>query len=220
MIEIYLFIVIVFAYVLKSYMSSRSLAFDKSVFESAEIISDRLQDGHSLESSVSAVSRSSLKCRGIFKYMLDRIEVGDNMELAAYSAGRKYSTGPSRYLAKVIGIASKYNHNISDIFACFYKDMKSAYFIGQERKKELSTQSFLVFILGAVLLPVIVVMMSRMFSVDIPMFIIIYLFAQSYVSSVSSSVITGDLADSIFLMPMALSITALIIEYGLGVGFI
>ncbi|MCK5042982.1 MAG: hypothetical protein KAJ56_02760 [Candidatus Aenigmarchaeota archaeon] len=220
MIEIYLFIVIVFAYVLKSYMSSQSLAFDKSVFESAEIISDRLQDGHSLESSVSAVSRSGLKCRGIFKYILDRIEAGDNMELAAYSAGRKYSTGPSRYLAKVIGIASKYNHNISDIFACFYKDMKSAYFIGQERKKELSTQSFLVFILGAVLLPVIVVMMSRMFSVDIPMFIIIYLFAQSYVSSVSSSVITGDLVDSIFLMPMALSITALIIEYGLGVGFI
>ncbi len=152
--------------------------------------------------------------------MIDRIEAGDNMELAAYSAGRKYSTGPSRYLAKVIGVASKYNHNISDIFACFYKDMKSAYFIGQERKKELSTQSFLVFILGAVLLPAIVVMMSRMFSVDIPMFIIIYLFAQSYVSSVSSSVITGDLADSVFLMPMALSITALIIEYGLGVGFL
>ncbi len=220
MIEMYLFIVIAFAYVLKSYISSQSLAFDKSVFESAEIISDRLQDGHSLESSVSAVSRSDLKCRGIFKYMIDRIEAGDNMELAAYSAGRKYSTGPSRYLAKVIGVASKYNHNISDIFACFYKDMKSAYFIGQERKKELSTQSFLVFILGAVLLPAIVVMMSRMFSVDIPMFIIIYLFAQSYVSSVSSSVITGDLADSVFLMPMALSITALIIEYGLGVGFL
>ncbi|MCK5289932.1 MAG: hypothetical protein KAJ56_03220, partial [Candidatus Aenigmarchaeota archaeon] len=128
MIEMYLFIVIAFAYVLKSYISSRSLAFDKSVFESAEIISDRLQDGHSLESSVSAVSRSDLKCRAVFKYMIDRIEAGDNMELAAYSAGKKYSTGPSRYLAKVIGVASKYNHNISNIFACFYKDMKSAYF--------------------------------------------------------------------------------------------
>ncbi|MCK4808248.1 MAG: hypothetical protein KAS90_01370 [Candidatus Aenigmarchaeota archaeon] len=220
MIEIYIFVGITFAYALKSYISSRSMAFDRSVFESAEMISDRLQDGHSLESSVSAISRSDLKCRAVFKHMIDRIEAGDNMELAAYSAGRKYGTGPSRYLAKVIGVASKYNQNISEIFACFYKDMKSAYFIGQERKKELSTQSFLVFILGAVLLPATVVMMSKMFSVEIPMFIIIYLFAQSYVSSVSSSVITGDLADSIFLIPKALSITALIIEYGLGVGFI
>ena len=220
MIEESIFVVLIIAYIIKSYISSQSMAFNKSGFESAEIISGRLKDGHSLESSVSAASKSSLKCRDVFKYMIDRIDAGDNMEQAAYSAGKKYNSGPSRYLAKVIGVASKYNQNISDIFYTFYKDMMSAYFIGQERRKELSTHSFIVFLLGAVFLPVIVVMMSRMFSVDIPMFIIIYLFAQSYVSSVSSCVITGDMSDSLFFMPMALSITALIIKYGLGVGFV
>ncbi|MEA2003827.1 MAG: type II secretion system F family protein [archaeon] len=220
MIEESLFLFIAFAYALKSYISFKSRAFDKSVFESAEMISARLKDGHSIESAVNAVSRSDLKCCGMFKYMFERIDAGDNMEQAACAASEKYGPGFSRYLAKIIGISGRYNQNLSGIFSCFYKDMRSAYFIGQERRKELGMQSFIVFLLGVVLIPVTVVVMSRMFDVEIPMFVILFLFAQSYISSVSSSVITGELIDSLFLMPIALSVTALIIKYGLGVGFL
>ncbi|MBW6461738.1 MAG: hypothetical protein K0B07_01710 [DPANN group archaeon] len=214
----YVFIGSLFLYVIQSYVLTGKKNYDKSVFESAEILSHKLRDGLSIESSIEFISKSDLKCRGLFESILGRMERGDNLSISSDYIAKKYGNCPSGYLAKIIGCASKYNQNISEIFIEFFNDMKSAYMIVEERKKELVTQSFIVFLIGCVMVPSAIVMMSSMFNIEIAFFIIVFLLVQSYFTSVASVVVGGEFSDMIFMVPLGMSITILIIKYGLGGG--
>lgn len=212
------FVISIVLYVVQSYLLSGKKDYDKSVFESAEILSNKLREGMSIEASIDFLSKSNMKCKGLFGCILERMERGDNLAFASEFVARKYGSCPSGYLAKVIGYAGKYNQNLSEIFTEFFNDMRSAYMIGEERKKELATQSFIVFLIGSVLVPASVVVMGAMFNIEIAFFIIIFLLVQSYLASVASVIVKGELSDLIFMMPLGLSITILIIKYGLGGG--
>ena len=63
-----------------------------------------------------------------------------------------------------------------------------------------------------------VVVMASMFSIEIAFFIIVFLLVQSYLASVASVIVGGELSDMIFMLPLGMSITILIIKYGLGGG--
>lgn len=217
MIAEYLFAASLLLYIGRLYFVDYMRAYNKSVFESSEILSHKLRDGQSLETAIEFISRSDIRCKKLFGLILERIDRGDNVVYATDHVAKKLS-GPALYLMRVIGCASRYNQNISLIFVQFYKDMKSAYMIGEERKKELVTQGFIVFLIGSILVPLVVVMMANMFTIELPFFIIVFLFAQSYLAAVATGIVLGKLWDAIFLIPLGVSITMLIIKYGLGAG--
>ncbi|MEA3229840.1 MAG: hypothetical protein U9P44_02915 [archaeon] len=212
------FFLSLFLYVMRSYLSRSALAFDKSVFESAEILSDRLREGRSLENALDFLSKSDIRCKKLFEYIFQKVNDGDSIDSACFSAAEKYRHKPVGRLAKIIGVASKYSTDLSGVFLEFYKDMKSAYFIEEERKEEFGTESFLIFFLGSVLAPVTVVLFSQQFGVIVPVFIVTYLFVQSFIFYVASALITAGVNDAAFRMFCGVSITMLIVKYGLGVG--
>ena len=212
------FAISIVLYAVQSYILSGKKDYDKSVFESSEIMSNKFREGVSIETAIDFLSKSNLKCKGLFDNILKRMERGDNLSLASEFIAKKQGYNPSGYLCQVIGCAGRYNQNLSEIFTEFFKDLKSAYMIGEERKKDLVTQSFIVFLIGSILVPASVVVMASMFSIEIAFFIIVFLLVQSYLASVASVIVGGELSDMIFMLPLGMSITILIIKYGLGGG--
>ena len=200
-------------YISYLYRESKRREFDLSVLDRLEEIADNLSSGDSIDTSISKIiEKRKDRTARFLKRVVSKIKTGTSFEIAMKNAAKKEKSRLLENISAILALSEKSSGDLADILRLLSNQLRDIYILKLERSKKTEITTATLYLLGAFAMPFLITYINKIFDITTNMYLINFLIAAAVISAMISAAAKGTMTESLYLAPMCLTGSLLIIS--------